>query len=85
MAELEKKNNINVVQSPLYIITFDAVSLPSHRSATVDFNEMRFESKNILSESCSGTICLPNGVCYLSNYVDMLIETKVIKFFDRWI
>lgn len=85
MAELENKNGVNVVQSPLYIITFDAVSLPSHKAALVNFGEMKFESKNILTESCSGTICLPNGVCYLSNYVDMLIETKVIKFFDRWV
>lgn len=85
MAELEKRGDVNVVQSPLYIITFDAVSLPSHRAAVVNFGEMRFESKNILTESCGGTICLPNGVCYLSNYVDMLIETKVIKFFDRWV
>jgi hypothetical protein len=85
MAELEQNHGVNVVQSPLYVITFDAVSLPSHKSALVDFNEMKFESKNLLTESSCGTVCLPNGVCYLSNYVDMLIETKVIKFFDRWV
>jgi hypothetical protein len=85
MAELENKQGVNYVQSPLYIITFDAVSLPSHKAALVNFGEMRFESKNILVESNCGTICLPNGVCYLSNYVDMLIESKVIKFFDRWV
>lgn len=85
MAELENKHGINVVQSPLYIITFDIVSLPSHKPAVVNFGEMKFESKNVLTESCSGTVCLPNGICYLSNYLDMLIETKAIKFFDRWV
>src|SRR5271157_660451 len=37
MAELDRQTNINIVKSPLMIITFDAVSLPSHRSALVDF------------------------------------------------
>lgn len=84
LAELNKSpNGINIVQDPLYIITFDAVSLPSHKSAVVNFNEMRFESKNMLTESC-GTVC-HNGICYLPDYFDRLVETKIIKFFDRWI
>lgn len=84
MAELERRNEVNVVKAPLYIITFDAVSLPSHRSAVVDFNEMRFESLNLIQESC-GTICTPNGQCFLPDYFDKLVESKVIKFFDRWV
>lgn len=84
LAELTKSNQgINIVQDPLYIITFDAVSLPSHKSAVVNFNEMRFESKNMLTESC-GTVC-HNGICYLPDYFDKLVESKIIKFFDRWI
>ena len=89
MAELNKENDVNVVQSPLYIITFDMVSLPSHKSAVVDFNEMKFESKQFLRESLScnesGTVCTLDGKCYLPNYIDMLIESKTIKFFDRWV
>ena len=85
LAELEHKNGVNVVQAPLYTIAYDMVSLPSHVSSIVNFSEMTFENKNLLTESNCGTICLPNGICYLSNYVDMLIETKVIKFFDRWV
>lgn len=89
MAELRKEGNVNIVQDPLYIITFDCVSLPSHKQATVNFNEMRFESKNLLTESSicqteSGLIC-SGGVCYLPDYFDKLIETKVIKFFKRWV
>jgi hypothetical protein len=56
MAELDRQTNVNVVKSPLMIITFDAVSLPSHKAAVVDFNEMRFES-TMLKEHC-GTICI---------------------------
>jgi len=89
MAELSKENNISIVQDPLYIITFDLVSLPSHRSAVVDFNEMRFESKTFLHESFScnkeGTICTPDGKCYLPEYFDRLVESKIITFFDRWV
>ena len=89
MAELHKENDINVVQSPLYIITFDLVSNPSHKQAIVNFKEMKFESKNILTESSDicekgGLICC-GGVCYLPDYFDKLVESKVIKFFDRWI
>ena len=83
LAELNKLDSgINVVQDPLYIITFDAVSLPSHKAAVVNFNEMRFES-HMLTESC-GQVCV-NGICYLPDYFDRLVETKLIKFFDRWI
>ena len=85
MAELDRQAGVNVVKAPLYIITFDAVSLPSHKSAVVDFNEMKFESLNVLSESCNGTICTPDGRCYLPDFFDKLIESKVITFFDRWI
>lgn len=86
MAELDRQAGINIVKAPLYIITFDAVSLPSHKSAIVDFNEMKFESLNLLNESCRvGYVCTPDGHCYLPNYIDKLIESKIIKFFDRWI
>lgn len=87
MAEIQvSPNNVKIVQDPLYIITFDAVSLPSHKSAVVRLDEIKFESKNLLTESCNGkVICTSEGVCYLSDYFDKLVETKVIKFFDRWV
>lgn len=84
MAELDVKNNIKIVKSPLYIVTFDAVSNPSHKSAVVDFSEMKFESAHNLTESC-GVICTADGKCFLPEYLDKLIETKMIKFCDRWI
>jgi len=84
MAELDVKNNIKIVKSPLYIVTFDAVSNPSHKSAVVDFSEMKFESAHTLTESC-GVVCTADGKCFLPEYLDKLIETKMIKFCDRWI
>lgn len=83
LAELERLQDHNVVKSPLTIIAFDAVSMPSHRSAVVDFNEMKFEH-HILTESPSGLVCV-NGQCFMPDYFDKLVETKVIEFFNKWV
>jgi hypothetical protein len=83
LAELERKQDYNEVKGPLTIIAFDAVSMPSHKSAVVDFNEMKFES-SMLTESQSGLVCV-NGRCFMPDYFDKLIENKVITFFDRWV
>lgn len=86
MAELDRKENINIVKSPLMVITFDTVSMPSHKAAVVNFNEMQFESINVLKESaCGTTVCTPDGRCYLANYFDKLIETKIIQFTKQWV
>jgi hypothetical protein len=83
LAELEQLKDHSVVISPLTIIAFDAVSMPSHRSAVVDFNEMKFEQE-MLFEVDSGIVCI-DGRCFMPNYFDKLIETKVIRFFDKWV
>ncbi|MCK5606007.1 hypothetical protein KAR91_29180 [Candidatus Pacearchaeota archaeon] len=82
LAELERLEDHNVVKDPLMVVTFDAVSLPSHKAAVVDFNEMKFES-NMLTEQ-NGLVCL-DGRCFLPNYFDKLIETRVIEFFKGWL
>lgn len=82
LAELERLQDHNVVKSPLTIIAFDAVSMPSHKSAVVDFNEMKFES-HMLTED-RGLVCIGDK-CFMPDYFDKLIENKVIQFFDRWI
>jgi len=81
MAELQKEQDYNRVSSPLTIISFDAVSRPSHVGAVIDFNEMKFESYMLQEQA--GLICL-NGRCFLPNHLDRLIETKMIGFFDTW-
>ncbi len=82
LAELERLQDHNVVKSPLTIIAFDAVSMPSHQSAVVDFNEMTFESHMLMEEN--GLVCVGDK-CFMPDYFDKLIENKVIKFFDRWV
>jgi len=88
LASLKRQQEYNLVEGPLTIIGFDAVSLPSHKAAVVDFNEMRFENNRFLTESIienRSTICTPDGRCYLVDYFDKLVESKVINFFDRWV
>lgn len=82
MAELESKGQFNEVKSPLLICSFDAVSMPSHQSAVVDFSEMRFEQSTIMEQK--NLICI-NGRCFLPDYFDKLVETKVIEFYERWV
>lgn len=87
LAELERNNEYSIVKDPLVIIAYDSVSLPSHKSAVVDFNKMRFESKDFFSDNIitenTGTVCF-NGRCFLPNYFDKLVETRMLKFFDVW-
>lgn len=83
LAELERLQDHNVVKAPLTIIAFDAVSMPSHRAAVVDFNEMKFEHEALL-ETASGMVCV-NGKCFLPDYFDRLVESRMIQFFDRWV
>ncbi len=83
LAELERNRDYNVVKGPLTIISFDCVSSPSHQNAVVkDFNEMTFESHMLIENT--NMVCV-NGRCFLSEYFDKLVETKVIKFFERWV
>jgi hypothetical protein len=83
LAELDRLPDHNVVKAPLTIIAFDAVSMPSHKSAVVDFNEMKFE-QSMLFEQQNGVICA-EGRCFMPDYFDRLIETRMITFFERWV
>lgn len=82
LAELERLTEYNLVKGPLTIIAFDAVSQPSHKAAVVNFSEMRFESKMIMENA--GQICI-DGKCFLPDYFDKLVESRMISFFDKWI
>jgi len=73
----------NVVQGPLTIISYDAVSRPSHQGAVVDFREMKFESENLLQEG--EDLIDFNGHVYLPNYFDKLVEQHLIQFMNRWV
>ena len=82
LAELERQQDYSIVRDPLTIISHDAVSRPSHVASVINFNEMRFES-NILTEQ-NNLVCF-NGRCFLPDYFDKLVETKTIKFLNRWV
>ncbi len=83
LAELDRLQDHNVVKSPLTIISFDAVSQPSHKAAIVDFNEMKFEYSTLF-ESKSGVVCIGDR-CFMPDYFDKLVEMKVVQFFKRWV
>lgn len=101
LAELERKGGVSIVQKPLTIITYDMVSSPSHIIATVDEREVKFEGLNRINnklyvnesksarnnniKETNGMVCTKDGVCYLANYFDKLVETNVINFCKRWI
>ena len=81
MAELDRQPRYNLVKGPLYIVTYDLVSNPSHKVAKVDEQQVRFE---MVQESASKMVCI-NGQCYLPDYFDKLVETKVVNFMKRWV
>lgn len=86
LAELERRMDTNYVKSPLTIITYDLVSRPSHSKAVIDERQVNFEHLNLLEEKSNNKlVCTPDGTCYLANHFDKLVETRMIKFFKRWI
>ncbi len=94
MAELDRQSGYNMVRGPLYLVTYDLVSNPSHKIAVIDEKQVTFEglqhrsdssANKLLTESSNGDVVYFNDVCYLSNYFDKLVEQKVIEFYNRWI
>ncbi len=80
---------------PLHVVTWDSVSLPSHKEAriikiTESMNQiLKNNMSKVLSEcveykESSGTICTSEGVCYIPNDFDQLVENKVIKLKDKF-
>ena len=86
MAELVRHPQYNLVKGPLYIVTYDLVSNPSHKIAKIDEQQIRFES---ITESASGLICVRDvkgkSQCYLPNYFDKLVEQKLLSFMRYWV
>ena len=83
LADIEDSGNFQDVMDPLIIITYDCVSEPSHNTATIQ--EIKNESVvHILHESKHLIRC-SNGKCYIPNYFDRLIESKILKLSKRYI
>jgi hypothetical protein len=83
LGELVRLEDHNLVKGPLQIVAYDAVTMPSHKAAVVNFGDMRFEQASLL-ECNSGVVCIGNK-CFMPDYFDKLIETKMIEFHTRWV
>ena len=87
-AEIIRKPNYYEVKGPLTIISYDAVSYPSHESAVINFSDVVFENKCYLKESMiheNNDIVCVGDQCFVANYFDKLVESKVLNFTKRWI
>lgn len=93
----ENGQRIFEVCGPLITITWDSVTNPSHSLARMvkvnetDYSNIRTEAINLLTESASldyteknGLICTPDGVCYLPNAFDRLVEQRVVKIKNKF-
>jgi len=76
LGDVSDKGDHQEVMDPLTVISFDCVSEPSHSKATIQ--EIRQENiVRVLKES-KQLICCSNGKCYLPNYFDQLVESKIL-------
>lgn len=98
----EGGRSFNDVIGPIHVVTWDAVSYPSHAAArmikiTEGVESELFETSkklrkisNVLHEAtgiveCNGMICTMEGVCYLPNDFDRLVEEKVATLVKKFI
>ena len=86
----ENGETIFEVTGPLVVITWDSVSFPSHKEArmikiTEGVAKTIQESVgfNCYHES-DGRICTPDGICYLPNDFDKLVERKMIDIKKKY-
>jgi hypothetical protein len=83
LGELVRLEDHNLVKGPLQIVAYDAVTMPSHKAAVVNFGDMRFEQAALM-ECVNGVVCVGNK-CFMPDYFDKLIETKMIDFYGTWV
>jgi hypothetical protein len=93
---------INEVVGPLHIVSWDAVSYPSHKDAkiikiTESVQKSLFESVSCLMNQSrvvheeygitesKGLICTKEGICYLPNEFDKLVDQRVITLVKKFI
>jgi len=83
LADLSDDGTRQVVQSPLIIITYDCVSNPSHKKAAVQ--EVHQEALLRVVNENNRLIKCTDGVCYMPNAFDYLVEKKILKLHnDYW-
>lgn len=80
------------IVSPLYVLTWDAVSYPSHKEARMiryTENVSKHLHSKLLCEKGSivqhnGMICTKEGYCFLPNDFDELVERHVIELISKY-
>lgn len=83
------------VLGPLNTVTWDSVSHPSHAEARLvrvtesSYNGIKEDAIKILTENCkyeevNGMICTKEGICYLPNAFDRLVEKRVINITNKF-
>ena len=98
----EGGQSFNEVVGPIHIVTWDAVSYPSHAAAKMikitesvhtqlitNTSKMK-KTSSLLHEAsgvmqCDGMICTLEGVCYLPNDFDKLVDQKVVNIMKRYL
>jgi len=75
------------VKPPLHVVTWDAVSYPSHQGArlieiTESVTRMIHESTGLCE--CNGLVCTSEGYCYFPNDFDQLVEKRIIKLKEKF-
>jgi len=75
------------VMGPLHVVTWDAVSYPSHSEAKLI--EITESVTRVIHESTglhevNGLVCTSEGYCYFPNDFDRLVEKRIIRLKDKF-
>jgi len=84
---MENGNTFFEVRPPLHVVTWDAVSYPSHDGAnlieiTENVTKMVYESVGVYD--MGGLVCTAEGHCYFPNDFDRLVEKRIIRLTEKF-
>ncbi len=80
----DEHQKINMVEGPLQLISYDAVSAPSHQAALVDFSRVNYENLQIIQEN-AGIVTCADGQCMTTNYYEKNVDKLLKKYLKRWV
>ena len=84
---MENGNTFFEVRPPLHVVTWDAVSYPSHEGAnlieiTEGVTKMIYESTGVCE--MNGYVCTSEGHCYFPNDFDRLVQKRIIRLTEKF-
>ena len=89
LADVQDSGSAQHVMSPLIMIAYDSVSEPSNSRATIQ--EVRNESlkmimeNNDYTETASGLICTKEGICYMPEYFEEIVEKNLFNLREKYL